>query len=192
MNASISSTHNSPPKDELDRSYSGYDYIRQIERHSIRQFMKENRRFLMGRVLDFGAGAQPYRDLVSGTYVPHEIHDPPLEAYEMSGVLTRPTDREAYDAIMCNQVLQYVPNVLGLIRLFRDLLCPKGYLVMTYATNWDEVEVEDVHRYTRSAVNEMMTGVPGGFRILVHERRAEICIPPMRFPLGYGIVAQKL
>lgn len=151
-----------------------FDPIRQIERASIRVFMEAHRERLRGRVLDFGAGLQPYRDLVQGEYVPLEKDD---------HLTLGP-----FDAVMFNQVSQYVwcPGVLD--EMYCNLRAG-GHLVMTYATNWDEVEETDLWRFTKAGMTVLLERA--GFKITAHERRAEVAIANFKFPLGYGVVCTR-
>lgn len=160
--------------------------IRELERKSIRDFVERNKQYLTGRVLDFGAGKpgtcrqpQPYRDLVSGEYVPVDKGDsiPNVE----------------FDAILCTQVLQYVEDVPHQVFDFSNRLRFGGKLVMTYPTNWDEVEPSDLHRFTKAGMEALLTRSEffAGFTIISHERRAEIDLGGFKFPLGYGVVAQR-
>jgi|GEM_PF-2541641 len=158
--------------------------VRELERTSIRRFMEQHGRYIYGgRVLDFGAGKpetcrtpQPYRDLVHGDYVPYDEGDP-----WPAGAL--------FDAVICTQVMQYlVDPKVWLGRLF-GVLKPGGYLVMTYPTNWDEVEVNDFWRFTKAGMEVLL--FQAGFDIVRHERRASIDLGGFRFPLGYGVVAQR-
>ena len=156
--------------------------IRELERKSIRDFVGRNRQYLTGRVLDFGAGKlgtcrepQPYRDLVSGEYWPYDLGD------------DVPTGK--FDAVLCTQVVQYVPDVPRLISSFWSYLKDGGYLVMTYPTNWDEVEASDLHRFTKSGMERMISDMY--LTIVSHERRAEIDLGGFKFPLGYGVVARR-
>lgn len=160
--------------------YWNNDTVRQLDRASIRNFMVKHREYLKGRVLDFGAGKpgtcfqpEPYRDLVSGDYVPHEKGD---------SLLVGP-----FDVVMCNQVLQYLADPLEALQWFRSALCEGGHLVMTYATNWDEVEDADLWRFTKAGMERLLA--LAGFTVVLHERRAEIDLNGFRFPLGYGVVA---
>lgn len=157
------------------------DAIRQIERASIRTFMEENRQYLKGRVLDFGAGKpgtclqpQPYRDLVEGEYIACDKGD------SVSG---------RFDAVMCNQVAQYLFDPFGTIEAFRNRMRGDGYLVMTYPTNWAEVEATDFWRFTKAGMEHMLK--LASFTVLAHQLRAEVRIGNFSFPLGYGVVAQK-
>ena len=169
---------------ELENSFSLYDRIRQIERYSIREFMEGNKAFLRGRVLDYGAGESPYRALVEGEYIAYQ-HTPESHSTQELAEL-----EASVDCVMCNQVVQYVPKPLIMLSRFNALLKKKnGYLVMTFPTNWDEAEVEDLHRFTSSGMRKLLHAA--GFSVLKCVRRAEVRIDSFRFPLGYGIVAVK-
>lgn len=164
---------------------SNFDPIRKADIASIRGFVENNKHILAaGRVLDFGAGRvgtcrnpQPFRDLVSkdAEYLPYDLGD----------IFPEPP----FDTIMCTQVTQYVPDVALMLKDFYKWLAPtKGFLLLTYATNWDEVEATDLWRFTRSGMHDLL--VDAGFIIGIHERRAEVCLGYFKFPLGYGVVAK--
>jgi SAM-dependent methyltransferase len=166
------------------RHWSGHT-IRELERASIREFMERSREFLKGRVLDFGAGKpgtcqtpQPYRDLVEGEYVPFDKDDDLPIPYS-----------EAFEAVICTQVVQYLPDPERMLTVMRKYLKPGGHLLLTYPTNWDEVEISDLWRFTKTGMERLLR--KAGFQILRHERRASINLGGFRFPLGYGVVAQR-
>lgn len=160
---------------DVERFYPGLDRLRQIERASIRAFMERHRGLLEGRVLDFGAGQQPYRDLVKGEYVPLE-----------EGSLW---PQGPFDAVMCNQVAQYLSDFAGDLARLAALLRPGGSLLMTYPTTWPEVETNDLTRYTKCGMERRIAEV--GLNVVEHWMRAEILIPMNRLILGYGLVASK-
>jgi SAM-dependent methyltransferase len=161
--------------EEFDR-FGPCDQVRLIERASIRTFMEKHRGLLRGRVLDFGAGLQPYRDLVEGEYVAFQEGE-------------RFPDGQ-FDAVMCNQVLQYVDDPAATIAWhLKGPLRPGGALVMTYATNWDFVEETDKWRFTYAGIARLLT--TAGFLIVAHELRAAVKLGNFSFPLGYGVVALK-
>lgn len=160
---------------ELAGFYPG-DRIRQIERASIRAFMEQNRGYLKGRVLDFGAGKQPYRDLVDGEYVPYEKGD------------TFPTG--LFDAAMMNQVIQYVDDPMETMRTIFAALKPKGVLVMTGPTNWTEIEETDLWRFTMAGIRTLVTRA--GFRNAKTRPRAHVyCTETFEMSLGWGLLAAK-
>lgn len=158
------------------------DTVRHLERDSIQQFMTEHQHLLIDQVLDYGCGKCPYQHLVKGTYHPFDIAAP-----------SRPVQHLRYSAIMFNQVAQYIPpgKLLELFYRFEHWLGVGGHLVMTYATNWAEVEASDLVRYTKAGMEHMMlTGAPC-LQIIEHVKRAEIDLNGFKLPLGYGLVARK-
>ena len=158
--------------------------IRAMERASIRAFMEQHKEKLTGRVLDFGAGEQPYRDLVNGEYVP----------FEGSEIQLMESVQVAFDVIMCNQVLQYVDAPDFTIATFAAVLKPGGLLILTYATNWDEVPNDcygshcDRWRFTKKGMEDLLDRA--GFEVLEHVRRCEVRVGAFTFPVGYGVVAK--
>jgi len=158
------------------------DTIRDLERRSIRSFVAQHKQCLKGRVLDFGAGTpttcrtpQPYRDLVEGEYVAYDVDSPSVWG--------------PWDAILCTQVVQYIPDVPKLLSRFEAQLVAGGYLVMTYPTNWAEVEGSDLWRFTRAGMERLLHDAE--LEVLHHERRAEVTLGGFAFALGYGVVAKK-
>lgn len=147
--------------------------------------------YLTGSVLDYGAGLQPYRryvESVGGVYVPWDrVGLPGSVATEDAG----PHDplKSGWDTIVCTQVLQYVLSPFQLLKdFYYALLTKQGVLLLTYATNWDEVEDEDLWRFTKAGMERLL--FLAGFEVLSHERRAEVSCNDFTFPLGYGVVAR--
>lgn len=162
---------------DLHARFPQYDAIRQVERASIRAFLETHREYLRGRVLDLGAGEQPYRDLVEGEYVPYEKGDRNIPA-------------GPFNAVLCTQVLQYVDAPANFLRWGAWAgLARGGHLVLSYPTAWDEVEVADLWRFTKYGMEKVMRDI--GFVLVAHERRAEVAIDNFKFPLGYGLIARK-
>jgi predicted TPR repeat methyltransferase len=161
------------------------DPIRTMERASIRAFMEQHKGKLKGRVLDFGAGEQPYRDLVEGEYLP----------FEGSEIQLMETAEGEIDAIICNQVLQYVDLPDFTIQTFAARLKEHGHLILTYATNWDEVSGDCYHgshcdrwRFTKKGMEDLLDRA--GFEVIDHQRRCEVRVGAFTFPIGYGVVAR--
>ena len=91
--------------------------LRERERSSIEAFLQEHADKLNGRVLDFGCGHQPYRQLVKnegGTYTGHDGQSfPGSVVVENVGPSWSQISLRTYDTVMMTQVWQYMePHVL--------------------------------------------------------------------------------
>lgn len=174
------------------------DSLRALEHQSIRDFVQRaaNEGFLRGRVLDYGCGLQPYRSIVEDSGGEYEGYD--LQAYggNVSGENIGEDllwDANAWDAILCTQVVQYVApgyEIIDMLSEIYDRLVKDGFLVMTYPTNWPEVESSDLHRFTKAGMERLLNEV--GFEIIRHERRAEvpIAVTGDLLALGYAVLAR--
>lgn len=145
--------------------------IRVLEQNSIRDFVEQHKDLLVGRVLDFGAGNQPYRELVSGEYVPFEKG----EEFPLG----------TFDAVLMNQVVQYLHDPK---EIFSKLAHVGRYLIMTYPTHWEEVEDIDLCRYTKAGMERMLT--ESGYEIIEHQKRCSINFINFELVIGYGVVAK--
>lgn len=180
--------------------------LRELESASIRAFVQSaaDEGYLSGRVLDYGCGRQPYRDIVEaagGEYLPFDRVDFPASCAEQDW---GDDDAEIgpLDAILCTQVIQYIEDPFALLQRMPSLLgglrhvdLGGGCLVMTYPTNWPEVEREDLHRFTKAGMERLLT--EAGFTIVRHERRAwalmvasDVGDANERIALGYGVIAR--
>lgn len=163
--------------------------LRDMERASIARFVASCSYALGGHVLDLGCGQQPYRHIIEdagGVYQGYDRAD-----YPGTVVLTNVGDEPTpftYDAVVCTQVVQYIPDPLIFLRGVRDLLNVNGHLILTWPTNWPEVEPEDLHRFTAMGMRRLL-GL-AGFIILRLEPRAHFVRGGDTFTLGYGAVAR--
>lgn len=187
--------------------------LREIERESIRSFVQSAAAdgYLSGRVLDYGCGQQPYRDIVEAAGGEYHGYDNVHWPANVSGkdVGEHPTIvmvREGrFSAVLMTQVIQYIPmeDLMGGMTQggYHHFWTPikdwSDVLVMTYPTNWPEVEPEDLHRFTKAGMERLLS--ESGFEIIRHEPRAWFDpwggtvttshIPPDALALGYGVIA---
>ncbi len=170
--------------------------LRTIERDSIRAFVQgaADDGFLQSVVLDYGCGKQPYREIVEaslplgGSYQPFDQQRFPGNVSGENIGEGDPLFMSGWGSILCTQVLQFVPDVGSLLRRFRDVLREDGYLVMTYTTNWAEVEMGDLHRHTKIGMERVL--VDAGFGIVRHDFRHGIKHQGEMFSCGYGVIAR--
>ena len=190
--------------------------LREVEAKSIRDFVQQaaSEGYISGVVLDFGCGKQPYRDIVESI---KPFGGPIYQAFDQAAFPANvsgedigkgdPLIMQGWGTILCTQVVQYVPlypdedGLESLLIRFRQALEDQhGHLVMTYPTNWPEVEPEDLHRFTKAGMERLLT--EAGFTIVMHQRRGDpklmVCheeilgrrVWASEYTLGYGVVAK--
>lgn len=166
------------------------DELTLLDVESIRKFVLsvEAEGYLGGAVLDYGSGRQPHRDIIEaagGEYVPFD--SPSFPCSIASTDTTELARGRKFDAVLCSGVLQFVDDVPEFLRHLRTWLYPDGVLVLSYTTNWPEVNHEDLHRFTRTGMDGLL--IDAGWTVLRHERRATIHAHGYEWALGYGVVA---
>lgn len=169
--------------------------IRVLEGNSIRDFVQSCTEHFTGRVLDYGCGKQPYRDVVeaaAGEYVPFDRARFPANVSHEDIGPDEPLGREGqWDVILTNQTFQYVSawRLADLIQDMRHALVSGGVLVATGPTNWPEVETEDLHRLTLAGVGALLRAA--GFSVVRLESRGRMELGDgLVMHTGYGVVAR--
>jgi hypothetical protein len=174
--------------------------IRELERESIRGFVRavaDQGVFSDKIVLDYGCGKQPYRDLVvagGGRYFGYDHPDFPASTVdEEVGDRTHAEGKGKWPVILCNQVIQYQQNPAAFLTLLHMLLkttgAYKGALVISWPTNWPEVEKEDLFRFTMAGMANLLYFV--GFSEVHVTPRAYFDADGSTFYLGHGAIAWK-
>jgi len=167
--------------------------LRSLERVSIRSFVEScGNLFRDARVLDYGCGREPYADLIASFGARYDSYDDP----RLPGFAGAPGEWPSwdpdplYDVVVCTQVVQYVPDIEEFLQFTSWLTSQSanGHLVLTYPTNWPEVEEADLHRFTKAGMERLLT--EAGFEVVRHERRAEFVWQGETFALGYGAVCR--
>jgi SAM-dependent methyltransferase len=106
------------------------------------------------RLLDVGAGESPYRELFSHLHYEtsdweNSVHPGARAVDHVGPAHDLPVPDCAYDAVLCTQVLEHVPNPAGVIEELHRVLRPGGLLYMTVPLAWELHELPfDFFRYT--------------------------------------------
>jgi SAM-dependent methyltransferase len=133
-----------------------------LERTSIYLFVAEQARLLEGgdRILDVGAGEAPYRELFGEhQYLTLDRLDTPHSgAVDIHGDADSiPVADGSFDAVLCTQVLEHVPDPGSVLREFRRVLRRGGRLIATVPLLWEEHETPyDYYRYTRYGAEHLL------------------------------------
>lgn len=171
--------------------------LRSEERNSIHAFLEacgDAGLFTGKRVLDYGCGQQPYRELIKSFGGKYEGYDDPSFPANVSvkPIGSYPQLGDWRDTLVCTQVIQYVRYPETLLRTtFKHLIRPGGHLVMTYPTHWPEVEMEDLWRFTKAGMEFLLTTT--GFDIVEHvPRHATYLLGGEALVHGYGVAARRV
>ena len=130
---------------------------------------KNARRFfplLQGRVLDVGAGSQPFRIYLgrSVAYTSMDINE--AKSPDIVGsVLDMDLDPETFDAVICTEVLEHVPDPLKTLCNINRVLKPDGKLYLTAPMTWGlHYEPHDYYRYTKYGLQWLLD--QSGFEVI--------------------------
>jgi SAM-dependent methyltransferase len=161
-----------------------------LEKDSIFEFVIRARDLglLRGRILDYGCGRQPYRQVceAAGEYF----------AYDRASFLGNVSREDVgdvigtgdFDTVLATQVVQYVPDGYRWLRDIRDnILVPGGHLVMTYPTHWPEIR-DDQHRYTKLGMEATLRA--SAFTVVRHDLRLALPFDGFELAVGYGVIGR--
>ena len=129
---------------------------------------------LSGQLLDVGCGTKPYRSLFSvDSYIGLDIDS---EAARQRGIADYlydgtkfPFSEGAFNAVLCNEVLEHVFNPDEFLAEIKRVLKPGGKLLLTVPFVWDEHEQPfDFARYSTFGLIALLERQ--GFRIIQHRK----------------------
>jgi SAM-dependent methyltransferase len=137
-----------------------------------------------GRLLDVGCGDQPFRRLVpAGVDYTGIDRGETLDKFEYDNSETLyftgdqwPVKNQDYDAVMCTEVLEHVPDPATFLSEAYRCLVPGGRLFLTvpFAARWHYIP-HDYWRYSPSCLKRLLT--TNGFdRIEVYNRGNELTV----------------
>lgn len=164
--------------------------IRIEQRRKIEHFLSCCGGHFSGRyVLDYGCGKAPYREIVErngGNWAGWDhVEYPGNVSGRNIGASVNPLQvGPRVDVVLSTQMLQYVPDPH---RLLLEMRGKSDKLIMTYATNWPEIEPWDLHRFTRGGMEHLLR--TAGWNATVHEPLGEFRQEDFVMVLGYGVIA---
>lgn len=137
-----------------------------LARRLLRRALAQRAAYVHGRVLDVGCGAQPYRDLFPRVERYVGLDHPGPRGLDVYGDgLALPFRAGSFDAVLCNQVLEHVPEGAKLMEEIARVLRPGGTLLLTVPLTWDlHLEPSDFYRYTRYGLQYLAD--KSGLRVL--------------------------
>ena len=128
-----------------------------IARRTLHAAIRQRAGLANGRMLDMGCGAQPYRDLFGhvDSYVAMDL--PIVGRVDVGGdALALPFRDDAFDTVLCNQVLEHVPRPELLMAEVVRAMRPGGVLILTTPQTWGlHHEPHDFFRFTHYGLRHL-------------------------------------
>lgn len=142
-----------------------------IIRGGLYRAVKGFRGHMHGRMLDFGCGSKPYRELFDvAFYIGADIavsgHDHSNENIDVYyDGKTLPFGDNEFDSIFSSEVFEHVFNLDEILDELRRVLKPNGKMLITLPFVWDEHEIPyDFARYTSFGITHILQ--QKGFQVL--------------------------
>ncbi len=105
-------------------------------------------------VLDLGSGQGPYADLFPHRrYVTADLF---AAADVKCDATTLPFPNQAFDLVLCTEVLEHVPDPDATMREIRRVMAYRGTLILTTPLTWGVHAVHDYHRWTESGLVRLL------------------------------------
>lgn len=121
-----------------------------IARRSLRQAVQDRAHYVQGWVLDVGCGDRPYRSMFIHVerYVGLDL--PSTGNADVYGDgMALPFRDSVFDSVLCNEVIEHVPEPSRLLEEVVRSLKPGGLLLLTAPQTWGlHDEPHDFYRYT--------------------------------------------
>lgn len=146
-----------------------------IIRKGLLRGINNNKEYFHGRLLDFGCGRKPYRDLLEveeyiGLDTANSGHDHAKESVDVYyDGQTIPFDNDYFDSVLSSETFEHVADLAGSIQEIHRVMKTNGYLVVTMPFVWEEHEVPyDFVRYTSFGITKLLENF--GFSIIKIEK----------------------
>jgi SAM-dependent methyltransferase len=145
-------------------------------RSGLYKAIKKNSNYISGNIIDIGCGEKPYeflfRNSISYSGVDIEVsgHDHTNSKIDFyyDGI-TLPFPDKTFDAAVCFEVLEHIPNPNLFIMEIERIVKPGGRIMLTTPLAWEEHEVPyDYHRFTAYGLCNLFE--LGGFKVDSVER----------------------
>lgn len=144
-------------------------------RSQLLRSVKDHAHNLKGRLLDFGCGSKPYKELFSvdeyiGVDFVNEGHPHDNEQIDVYyDGKTIPFPEDSFDAVLCSEVFEHVFNLSEILVELNRVLKPGGKILITCPFLWKEHELpHDYARYTLFALRYLLQ--KNGFEIKTAEK----------------------
>jgi SAM-dependent methyltransferase len=137
-----------------------------VARRLLRQAMESRAHHARGWLLDIGCGQRPYQDVFAHVEYYVGLDLPQNGRVDVYGDgMALPFRDEVFDTVLCNEVLEHVPEPARLMAEAARVLKPGGILLLTTPQTWGlHHEPHDYYRYTKYGLRYLAT--KSGFEVI--------------------------
>lgn len=130
-----------------------------LHRQLLEKHLKENSRRLHGAILDVGSGGRRYDHLFAGTVTAVDIRPDPERHIIFADVSQElPFSDNTFDAVICLEVLEYVPNLTKALQEIRRVIKPGGTVMVSVPFLYHDHD--DAVRYTKAYLTARFSAFP--------------------------------
>ena len=126
---------------------------------------------MTGKMLDYGCGNSPYQTLFNGIDywgIDISVNEEKDQILKFDGNKI-PFDDDAFNSVLCSEVLEHVPNVESTLSEICRVLKPGGKLLLSVPFMWEEHgHPNDFRRYTLEGIRSVLKY--NGFDIISTEK----------------------
>jgi SAM-dependent methyltransferase len=147
-----------------------------IIRNGIYKNIVKHKKYVYGRVLDFGCGKKPYQNIFDEAkeYIGIDIEtsghshtDSKIDMFYDGNKI--PFPNKHFDSVFSSEVFEHIFNLEEILLEINRVLKPGGNLVITIPFAWGEHEIPyDYARYTSFAIKHILN--KNGFELLVEKK----------------------
>lgn len=140
-----------------------------IERKTMYDFLfKEsvliNRNLKNKRIMDFGCGNKPYKELFrgGGEYIGVDVKESGHDSQDKStdifyDKVTIPLKSDYFDYVLATQCFEHIPNIYEILLEINRVMKKEGILLATVPMVWEDHELPfDYYRYTENGLKYLL------------------------------------
>lgn len=138
-----------------------------LHRYLLEQYLIKNKIFLVGSILDVGAGAKRYNHLCNGNITSIDIN--PNGEVLFGDVTNLSFENNIFDTVICVEVLEYVSDYGKALDEILRVLKSDGHLILTVPFFYQDHG--DLVRFTKSKMEDMIKHRFKDFSVLTFGNR---------------------